>query len=262
MQASAYPQQALPNSDVETTASALDPGSNACVNLADSDRVLLTGQVASQPGAELIRRFAHQLVNPSALVVDQLAVRSAGVPPAGNAQQDSASTSGATGASTTPSTNSPATTVSTGSSVCVTENNGQILLTGTVLSTADLGTVESAVQPLVGNGRLLDHITIGSINSGTQVAAASVPANSEPTPPAQQSEVEQALHSIPRLSNVNVQVGTDGVHLSGSVDTTQDDQMAADVARQYAPGRPVLDNLAVANRAQPPQQNGAQPPQQ
>jgi osmotically-inducible protein OsmY len=257
MQASAYPQQALPNSDVETTASALDPGSNACVNLADSDRVLLTGQVASQPSAELIRRFAHQLVNPSALVVDQLAVRSTGVPSAGNAQQNVASPSvgGATGASTTANANPPATTVSTGSTVCVTENNGQVLLTGTVLSTADLGTVESAVQPLVGSGRVLDHITIGSVNSGTEVAAASAAApNTGPTPPPQQNEVEQALHSIPRLSNVNVQVATDGVHLSGSVDTTQDDQMAADVARQYAPGRPVLDNLAVANHTQPPQQ--------
>jgi hypothetical protein len=115
--------------------------------------------------------------------------------------------------------------------------------------------VESAVQPLVGSGRLLDHITIGSVNSGTEVAAASAAApNTGPTPLPQQSEVEQALHSIPRLANVNVQVATDGVHLSGSVDTTQDDQMAADVARQYAPGRPVLDNLAVANHTQPPQQ--------
>ena len=69
---------------------------------------------------------------------------------------------------------------------------------------------------------------------------------------AQQGEVEQALHSVPRLSNVNVQVTADGVQLSGSVDTTQDDQMAADLARQYAPGRPVADNLAVANRTPPP----------
>ena len=112
--------------------------------------------------------------------------------------------------------------------------------------------MENAVQPLVGNGRLLDQLTIGTVSSGTQIAAASPPANIETTP-VQQNEVEQALHSVPRLANVNVQVAADGVHLSGSVDTAQDDQMAADLAREYAPGRAVLDNMTVANRIQPPQ---------
>jgi|tagenome__1003787_1003787.scaffolds.fasta_scaffold20961630_1 osmotically-inducible protein OsmY len=260
---SPYPQQALPNSDSETVVSALDPGSNACVNLADADRVLLTGQVASQPSAELIRRFAQQLVSPSALVVDQLAVRTAGIPSTGNAQQDVATTSGAStpapgttvagssAAGSAASANSPAPTVSTGSTVCVTENKGEVFLTGTVGSTTDLGTVESAVQPLVGGGRLLDQLTIASMNPGSQAAASAPVANAGPSQPTQQSEVEQALHSIPRLSNVNVQVAADGVHLSGSVDTPQDDQMASDVARQYAPGRPVVDNVTVARASQP-----------
>jgi osmotically-inducible protein OsmY len=128
-------------------------------------------------------------------------------------------------------------------------------------STADLGSVENAVQPLVGSGRLLDHITIGSMTSRTDtgasapvVTAASASVVNVASPPDQQSEVEQALHGIPRLSNVNVQLATDGVHLSGAVDSMQDDQMAAEVARQYAPGRPVLNNLTVANRTQPAQQ--------
>jgi osmotically-inducible protein OsmY len=261
--APAYPQQALPNGDSEAMASALDPGSNACVNLSNLNQVLLTGQVASQPSAELIRGFAHQLAGPSAVVTDQLAVRTIGVASSGNRPQDVASTSlaGTTSAGVTASANSPATKVAPGSSVCVTENNGEIFLTGTVGSTADLGRVENAVQPLVGSGRLLDHITIGSMNSRTDTAAsapvvtaASASVVNVASPPDQQSEVEQALHSIPRLSNVNVQVATDGVHLSGAVDSMQDDQMAADVACQYAPGRPVLNNLTVANRTQPAQQ--------
>jgi osmotically-inducible protein OsmY len=113
----------------------------------------------------------------------------------------------------------------------------------------------------VGSGRLLDHITIGSMTSRTDtgasapvVTAASASVVNVASPPDQQSEVEQALHGIPRLSNVNVQLATDGVHLSGAVDSMQDDQMAAEVARQYAPGRPVLNNLTVANRTQPAQQ--------
>jgi osmotically-inducible protein OsmY len=147
--------------------------------------------------------------------------------------------------------------VSPGSTICLTENNGEIFLTGTVGSTADLGTVENAVQPLVGSGRLLDHLTIAGLNSGTQIAASAPVGTGEPTLPAppsatQQSEVEQALHSVPRLANVNVQVAGDGVHLSGSVDSTEDDQMAANLARQYAPGLGVVDNLAVANGNQPP----------
>jgi osmotically-inducible protein OsmY len=221
------------------------------VNLANSSQVLLTGQVASQPSADLIRRFARQLASPSAVVTDQLAVRTTGVPSAANAPQDVAGTSGA---GTTASANPAPTVMSSGSTVCVTENNGEVFLTGTVGSTADLGTVENAVQPLVGKGRLVDHITIGSMNSATQIAASAPVDNSASTPAAQQTEVEQALHSIPRLANVNVQVAADGVHLSGSVDTTQDDQMAADLARQYVAARSVVDNLEVANRTQPPPQ--------
>lgn len=247
-QAPAYSQQALPNSDRETMATVLDPGSNACVNLSSSSQTLLTGQVASQSSAELIRRFAHQLASPSVPLVDQLAVRTTGIPDSGNAPQDVRGGSSAD----TANTSSPPIALSPGSTVCVGENSGQIFLTGTVGSTAELGAVENAVQPLVGNGRLLDQLTIGTVSSGTQIAAASPPANIETTP-VQQNEVEQALHSVPRLANVNVQVAADGVHLSGSVDTAQDDQMAADLAREYAPGRAVLDNMTVANRIQPPQ---------
>jgi hypothetical protein len=73
-------------------------------------------------------------------------------------------------------------------------------------STKDLGTVENAVQPLVGSSRLLDHLTIASMNSGSQVAAS-----------APISNVSAAQHSAPlkctRLSNVNVQVAADGASL-------------------------------------------------
>lgn len=251
-------QPALPNSDSEPMVSALDPGSNACVNLSNADQALLTGQVSSQPSAELIRRFARQLASPSALVTDQLAVRTSGVPAAGNAPQDPARSSsegsitGKGPGENSPTGASPPAAVSAGSTVCVTENNGEVLLTGTVGSTSELGTVENAVQPLVGSGRLLDHLTIPSANSGTQPTASSSANASGPAPQSQQSDVEQALHSIPRLANVNVQLASDGVHLSGSVDTKQDDQMAMDVAREYASGRAVLDNLAITNRTQPP----------
>lgn len=262
-------QQALPNRESEAMAGVLEPGSNACVNVHSSGDVVLRGGVSSQSSAELVRRFAHRLSSTSAVVTDQLAVRTAGVPSAGNASQEVASDPG-TGITPGESSASNALTqyptLSPGSTVCVTENNGQLFLTGTVGSTADLGTVENAVQPLVGGGRLLDHLTIASTNSGTAQQAtspASLGAAADTAPPqggavatnvaepTQQSEVEQALHSIPRLSNVNVQVSADGVHLSGSVDTTQDEQMAAEVARQYASGRPVVDNLAVANRTPP-----------
>lgn len=264
-------QQVLPNSDSEAMAGVLEPGSNACVNVHNSSDVLLTGGVSSQSSAELIRRFAHQLSSPSAVITDQLAVRTAGVPSAGNAPQDVANTSGASmtaSANASPTPPSASSTLSPRSTVCVTENNGQLFLTGTVGSTADLGTVETAVQPLVGSGRLLDHLTIAGMNSGTESPAPASSASAgvatagvreeggavagNVEAPTQQSEVEQALHSIPRLSNVNVQLTADGVHLSGSVDTTQDDQMAADLARQYASGRPVVDNVVVANRTPPP----------
>ena len=247
-QAAAYPQQALPNNDSDAMATVLDPGSNACVNVSNSSQALLTGQVASQPSADLIRRFAHQLAGPSALVTDQLAVRTTGVTSDGYPPPNTASTSSAD----TASANFPATAVSPSSTVCVTQNGGQLLLTGTVGSTADLGTVENAVKPLIGSGRLLDQLTIAGMNSANQTAASAPVGNVTPTP-LQQSEVEQALHSIPRLANVNVQVASDGLHLSGSVDSAQDDQMAADVARQYVAGRLVVDNLEVANRAQPTQ---------
>ncbi len=259
-QSPGYSQPGLPNADSEPMVSALDPGSNACVNLSNSDQALLSGQVSSQQSADLIRGFARQLASPSALVSDQLAVRTSGVPAAaGTAQYAASSSSAGTSTGNAPTENSPGgttspRTVSPGSTVCVTENNGEVLLTGTVGSTADLGIAENAVQPLVGSGRLLDHLTISSANSGMQAAAYSSPSGVTPAPPSQQSAVEQAMHSIPRLANVNVQVANDGVHLSGSVDTKQDDQTAMEVAREYAPGRPVLDNLAITNRVQPPQQ--------
>lgn len=251
--------QALPNSDSGTMPVVLEPGSNACVNLSNSNQMLLTGQVASQPSAELVRRFAHQLASPSVAVVDQLAVRTNGIPSAGNAPQAATS---AAGAGTASSPSAPATVMSPGSAVCVSENSGALFLTGTVGSTAELGAVENSVEPLVGSGRLLDHLTIGSMNSGTQIAGSTVARSVGATPqsqndlettPAPQNAVEQALHSVPSLANVTVQVAADGLHLSGSVDTTQDEQMAADLARQYASGREVLDNVTVASRAPSPQ---------
>ena len=283
-------QPALPQSDVDALAGVLEPGSNACVNVHNFSQVLLTGGLASQSSAELIRRFAHQLSSPSAVVTDQLAVAgspagagvaaagmqvgTADVHSAGNARQDGASTSdtGITASANSPPTPlSRGSTLSPGSTVCVTENNSELFLTGTVGSPADLGTVQDAVQPLVGNRRLLDHLTIAGLNSRTEPptvagspAAADAAADEvlvtgdavagNTPPPVQQNEVEQALHSIPRLANVNVQVAADGVHLSGLVDTTQDDQMAAELARQYAPGRPVLDKVAVTNRTPPPRE--------
>jgi osmotically-inducible protein OsmY len=251
-------QQDLPNSDSGTMPVVLEPGSNACINPSNSTQVLLTGQVASQPSADLIRRFAHQLANPGAAVVDQLAVRTNGVASAGSAPQP---VSDARGAGTGSSANAPATFVSPGSAICVSENNGALFLAGTVGSTAELGAVENAVEPMVGSGRLLVHLIIGSMSSGTQVAASTAVGTATTTPLPNnaatsldsQNAVEQALHSVPSLANVNVQLAADGLHLSGSVDTTQDEQMAADLARQYAAGRTILDNVTVANRAQPPQ---------
>ena len=257
-EAMAGAQQSLPNSDSGTLPVVLEPGSNACINLSNSTQVLLTGQAASQPSADLIRRFAHQLANPAAAVVDQLAVRTNGISSAGGTPQPASDTAGA---GTGSSASVPATVVSPGSAICVSENNGALFLTGTVGSTAELGAVENAVEPLVGGGRLLDHLTIGKMSSGTQIAASTAVGTATPPPTTNnsattadsQSAVEQALHSVPNLANVNVQLAADGVHLSGSVDTTQDEQMAADLARQYASGRAILDNVTVANRAQPPQ---------
>jgi hypothetical protein len=257
-------QQAVPNSDSGAMPVVLEPGSNACVNLSNSNQVLLTGQVASQPSADLIRHFAHQLANPATTVVDQLAVRTNGTPSAASPMHDVTSVSDGVKAS---SMDAPATMLSQGSAVCVSENNRALFLTGTVGSTAELGAVESAVEPLVGSGRLLDHLTVGSTSSGTQVAGSAaaptavetLPANNVSATPDTQNAVEQALYSVPRLSNVNVQFAADGLHLSGSVDTPQDGQMAADLAREYAPGQAVLNNITVASGAQPPQ---AQPPRQ
>ena len=240
--------QHLPDRDAEQASSVLDPGSNACVNISNFTQVLLIGQATSQTSADLLRRFAHQLASTSAVVNDQLAVRSAGVRSAANEPQDVA---GISGAGATASANSPAAVVSPGSTVCVTRNNDQIFLTGTVGSTADLGTVENAVQPLLGNGRLLDQLTVAAMNSGAPTADSAPPGSA--ATPVRQSELEQALHSIPRLAGVNVQVKEDSVQLTGSVDTAQDDQMASDVVHRYAPGRPVLDEIAVVNRTQPPQ---------
>lgn len=245
--------QAPPSNGGDGMPSILEPGSNACANLSNSNQLVLTGQVGSQPSAELVRGFARKISNPSTTVIDQLAVRSSGASYGGNSPQNAA---GATNGGLAAGSSLPA--LSPGSTVCLTENDGSLLLTGTVGSTAELGTVEDAVGSLVGPGRLVDQLTIANMNSAAQVAAsplsADEPASATQTQsPSVQSEVEQAVHSIPRLAGVDVQVMADGVHLSGSVDTSQDAQSAADLAREYAPGRPVVNSLVVMNQPLPPQ---------
>ncbi|MGZ4823480.1 MAG: BON domain-containing protein, partial [Terriglobales bacterium] len=160
--------------------------------------------------------------------------------------------------------------------VCLNASNtGELLLTGTVASPSEVSAVEQAAQPLVAGGRLADQLTIGSLPSTSQVATggtaglatestsaadastpsstaiASGPVPSTPAPSgitAEENNVEQALHSIPRLANVDVEVRADAVRLSGTVDTVQDEQMATAIARQHVPGMSVIDNLTVAVR--------------
>jgi osmotically-inducible protein OsmY len=264
---------------------------------------LLTGQAASQGGAELIRQFAVAVASPSSNFDDQLAVRSTGdtqspVPPGGAAEN---------GANPPPVAGPDSgAAVSPGSNVCVNvSDNSEVLLTGTVGSPADLATVERAAQPLLGSERLIDQLTIADLSAGrgamqpgavgnsnavAPYANAAVPppisgANRQAQPPAPgalasagpnaqptaagapnpaitnpqtslpvaQNQVEQALHSLPRLSNVNVDVSGDAIRLSGSVPTMADEHAAKDLAQQYAPGKPVLENMTITGAVQPPQ---------
>ncbi len=154
----------------------------------------------------------------------------------------------------------PAVTLTPGSNVCVNvSNSNEVLLTGTVASGTELSAAERAAQPLVAGARLTDQLTIGTVNSGTAAAntgGAGAP-SAQPSASAASnagtstadSELEIALHSVPRLSNVDAAVTTDSVRLTGTVNTSQDDQMARDVARQHAPGRSIVDNVTVAGRA-------------
>ena len=245
-----------------TAVSALDPGSSACVNVT-SNQVLLTGQATSQASAALVRRFARQLGGTGATLNDQLATRSTGnssaAPPASGMTGDLDTDATAGGAAATA-------LVAAGSNVCVNANRGdEVLLTGTVGSPSELTAVERAAQPLVASARLMDQLTIGTLearadvaaDAGTRSSAESMTSDQPPAAAAMasdtgvqatQSELEQVLHAIPRLSNVDVAMSAEGVRLTGMVDTSQDEQMARDIARQHAPGQSIVDNITVAGR--------------
>ena len=254
--------------DSSARAIPLDHGSSACANLSNT-QVLLTGQATSQASADLIRQFARTIASPKANLDDQLIVKTNGMVVAAPPQ--------ATTSPTGPENNTrPAAPVTAGSTVCLNASNtGELLLTGTVASPSEVSAVEQAAQPLVAGGRLADQLTIGSLPSTSQVATggttglatestsaadastpsstaiASGPVPSTPAPSgntAEENDVEQALHSIPRLANVDVEVRADAVRLSGTVDTVQDEQMATAIARQHVPGMSVIDNLTVAVR--------------
>ncbi len=232
--------------------------------------MLLTGQATSQGDADLMRQFAQQLGGSSATLIDQLATRSNGV----------ISNTAPPTATTNSQTYAPAGVVTPGSVVCVNvDNHNELLLTGTVGSPAELAAVENSAQPLAGGARLVDQLTIGTVatassagatggmtgvatNNNTQGArppesGAAIATSSQPTGtpaatagnPTVQNDLEQALHSLPRLSNVDAEVTAGSVRLFGSVSSSADDQAARDVARQYAPAYEVIDNVTVsANR--------------
>lgn len=221
--------------------SGLLTGSNACVSVSNA-QASLTGEAESQLDRERLERFAQQLAGTNATVVDQLATRAnRGYDNAGNPQDlppeailDGTDLTGL---------------VSQGSVVCVNTANNALMLSGTVASSAELASVERRLQPLFGDAPLVDQLTTGALANSRRP---------EPTPPATAtnsagavgSEVEQALHSIPRLSTVDAEVGTTTVRLSGSVETPQDEQVAREIAQQYAPGRSVIDALIVTGRDQ------------
>ena len=265
----AVPQSAsgspAPSEPGAANTTAFDGGSRACASVANNNRVILTGQTTSQANAEMLRQFALQLGGVSAALDDQLVTRSNGASGTG---------------SLPPSAPANATVALTpGSTVCVNMSAGNdVLLTGTVASPTELSIVERAAQPLAAGARLSDQLTIGTlppnpsvaemggvsgaaVSTATSAAAANAPAVAGTVEgsvaantgvPSVEGELEQALHSVPRLANVDVQLTGDTVRLSGTVDTTQDEQTARDITRQYAPGRSIVDNLTVAGRSPAP----------
>jgi osmotically-inducible protein OsmY len=250
-------------------------GSSACVNVYNNNQVQLTGRAVSATDADRMRQFARQIAGSAATIDDQLATRINGVYSSANPAESTPATPGANAASR-------GSAVTPGSVVCLNmDNSNSVLLTGTVGSAADLSAVEQSVQSLLGNPRLLDQLNVGAIDAGSRVAAtggtsglatsttagadaprtaanAAIASPSQPlgtaasgtTTPAAASDLEQALHSIPRLSNVDAELTANSVRLSGSVNTPDDQQTAREIARQYAPGREILDNLTVAARDQ------------
>ncbi len=222
----------------------LTPGSNACVNLSGGREVLVTGQTASQVDKERLQQFAQLLGGTNATVIDQLATRTENVNPgAGTASY-------ALMPETILDANALGGLVTPGSVVCVNVNNNSLLLTGTVGSTGELANVEHALQPLLGNEHLVDQLTTGTL---TGSAAPQDNASSGGGAGVAESEVEQALHSIPRLSNIDATVSAISVRLSGSVETAEDEQVALGIARQYAPGRSIIDNMTVTHSETAPQ---------
>lgn len=221
----------------------LMPGSNACVNVSNIHQVLLTGQTASRLDRSRLAQFALQLAGTNATVLDQLATRANGsLEGTINPQEDLPET--------ILNANALTGLVTPGSVVCVNaDSDNALLLTGTVGSSAELASVERSLQALVGNARLVDQLTTGKLDD-TQARGAVSPATTRNTARPGGSEVEQALHSIPRLSNVDAEVSGGTVRLSGSVDNLEDAQVAQEIARQYAPGRSVIDALTVTRREQ------------
>lgn len=222
--------------------SGLRAGSNACVNVSNSHQASLTGQAGSQLDRDRLEQFAQQLAGTNATVLDQLATRANGAyANAGNPQDLPPETilnaADLTGL------------VTPGSVVCVNaDNSNAVYLTGTVGSSAELASVEQRLQPLLGDARLVDQLTTGTLTSrGPEASPTATPAN---TGGSAESEVKQALHSIPRLSNVDAAVGSTTVRLSGSVETPEDEQVAREIAQQYAPGKSVIDSLTVTGREQ------------
>ncbi len=221
-------------------------GSNACVNVYSNSQVLLTGQAGSQVDAERLLQFAQQLGGSNATVLNQLATRTNGT---------------FQNAALVPEmifdANRLSSMVTAGSVVCVNVDNANaMLLTGTVGSPAELTKVEQTMQPLLGTSRLMDQLTTGTLRASRPNADTSAENNPPLSPrdnaqgPAAASQVEQALHSIPELSNVDAEVVASEVRLSGSVDTPEAERVAREIAQQYAPGRSIVDNLSVTKREQ------------
>lgn len=236
--------------------------------------MFLTGETSSQADAERLRQFARQLGGTNANFIDQLGTRSNGGMSSMHSNESTPSSAGASPSFPAPS---PDAIVTPGSVVCLgADNYDQVLLTGTVGSPAEFAKVEESVQPILGDDRLVDELTTGTVevasqastaggtsgtatsaNAGSATSAAgsagTIASSSQQvsadasgtTLPISQSEVEQALHSIPSLSNVDAQVTASSVRLAGSVHTADDKQMARDIARQYAPNRDVIDDVTL-----------------
>jgi osmotically-inducible protein OsmY len=215
----------------------LQPGTNGCVNVYNS-QVVITGQAASQTDADALRQVAQQLGGANTTIVNQLTVNGSPVANSTSTMANSAASSSL---------------LSPGSVVCMNaDNNNQVLLTGSVASAGELGTVERTLQPMVGKERLVDQIntpngTVASAGSGASAASNSGTVSASSASPAvTQTRVQEAVHSLPRLSNVDAEVSANQVRLSGSVPSRDDDDDARDIAQQYAPGYDVVDNLTIS----------------